>query len=161
MTNRWLTKAGIGLLGGALALPGVAFAHDAASKFKELDSNDDGRISLAEFEAGTDKKFKSMDADGNGRVTTAEMDAVKAKLGGESRTAPRAGTSTADRVKVLDTDGDGTVSAQEMNARARAKFDAWDTNRDGYLSKNELRTGYEKKEAAEKRDVPEKEKPSL
>ena len=61
-----------------------------------------------------------------------------------------------ERIMAADTDGDGKVSRAEMAALANMgarkgehdperRFDAMDTNHDGYLDKNEIRAALEKR----------------
>lgn len=47
---------------------------------QQLDTNGDGDISKAEFDAHHAKKFEKMDADGNGVVSKDELKASKAKM---------------------------------------------------------------------------------
>lgn len=61
-----------------LSMWGAAFAHEGAPKMdmmKMADSNNDGKISLAEHNAYAAKMFNMMDADKDGSVTAAEMEA--------------------------------------------------------------------------------------
>ncbi|QXQ08217.1 EF-hand domain-containing protein [Sphingosinicellaceae bacterium] len=74
------------------------------------DTDGDGKISQAEFVAGTKagkgdpaRRFAKMDANGDGMLDKSEIDAMLAR-----------------RFKRLDTDGDGVASADER-AAARAK----------------------------------------
>jgi hypothetical protein len=45
--------------------------------FKELDANEDGEISKAEFQVKHDERFKAMDVDGNGSISQEEAKAHK------------------------------------------------------------------------------------
>lgn len=45
--------------------------------FARRDADNDGRLSLAEFQAGGTKRFERLDADKNGTVTRAEMDQAR------------------------------------------------------------------------------------
>ncbi|WP_337188790.1 hypothetical protein [Phenylobacterium sp.] len=99
------------------------------------DADRDGKVTLAEFKAAqaqrTDRLFARLDADKDGRITQAEIDAVaKGRPGG------RGGGQMLMR---LDADKDGAVTRAEMNAGAERRFQAADANKDGWLSKDELR----------------------
>ena len=53
------------------------------SVFRDMDSDNDGRISRAEFDAahkGSEEKFGAHDGNGDGFITQAEMDAHHAKM---------------------------------------------------------------------------------
>lgn len=47
--------------------------RDPAERFAARDADKDGRLSLAEFQAGGEKRFARLDADRNGGVTREEM----------------------------------------------------------------------------------------
>ena len=140
------------ILAGALGLvaaaavtasaQGVAGAAKAAAvdaEMKAMDTNGDGRLSAEEHAAGTAKMFEAMDANRDGKVTAAEMDAAHAGITGGK---PMKGEmSAADKIKTIDTDGDGALSAAEHSAGARKMFEAQDTNKDGFLGKDELAAG--------------------
>lgn len=49
-------------------------------KFEMVDTNNDGMISKAEWDAKGDKMFNKMDADGNGNISKAEGEAFKEKM---------------------------------------------------------------------------------
>ena len=48
---------------------------DWKEKFKEMDSNHDGAVTLEEYQAGKEAKFHEVDADGDGKVTMDEKEA--------------------------------------------------------------------------------------
>ena len=69
----------LGLGGPAAALAGGG-SDTANAKFKAMDTNGDGKISEAEFEAVSDRKFVEIDVNRDGRVTVMEMDNYKARV---------------------------------------------------------------------------------
>lgn len=69
-------------------LSGVAFAQDAGkaeARFKQLDKNGDGKLTLEEFKEGSkdagkaEGRFKRMDKDNDGNVTLEEYKAAAGK----------------------------------------------------------------------------------
>lgn len=62
----------------ALAIAGHAFADDHTT-FESVDANGDGVITADEIPAGHKlaEKFSSIDTDGNGQISRAEFDAWK------------------------------------------------------------------------------------
>jgi len=50
--------------------------------FSHLDADDDGKLTLAEFQANErgGKMFERLDADGNGEISAAELDAKRGKM---------------------------------------------------------------------------------
>ncbi|MFN3608137.1 MAG: EF-hand domain-containing protein [Hyphomonas sp.] len=55
-------------------------AEKSAERWAAMDSDGDGRLSLAEFTAEHIKFFDKMDADNNGTITKAEIDAAKSNM---------------------------------------------------------------------------------
>lgn len=90
-----LIGAGVFLLlnGTALAMPGQSEnpAQEHADRFKTMDSNSDGLLVWAEFEAAMPQMrkeaFDSIDADKNGSITPAEWEAFR-KTHGMKGAAP-------------------------------------------------------------------------
>ena len=115
-------------------------AKPALAEFDGVDANRDGRISAAEHAAAAKKMFRAMDANRDGNVTAAEMDAAYSKVTGNK--AEQSGMSGADKIKVVDRDGDGVLTASEHDAASKEMFRKMDTDRDGYLSREEWTAGH-------------------
>ncbi|HTM82139.1 EF-hand domain-containing protein [Asticcacaulis sp.] len=129
-TVHWL---GLSLtLAGICTLPALADVTDAQKTegparpaFSDIDTNSDGVISQAEFDAFRPKR---PDGDhGRGR----EHDGPRGRGG----PMPFHGAD----LKRLDTDKDGKVSFDEFSAPMKAHFARMDTNKDGFLDEAELK----------------------
>lgn len=96
-----------------------------------LDTNKDGSISKAEFEAKRSNEFSAADANNDGTVTPAELTAFHEKKM-EERKAERQ-KRMFDR---LDTNKDGKVSKEEFEAGG--KFERMDKNNDGKITADEM-----------------------
>lgn len=55
-------------------------AEKSAERWAGMDTDGDGRLSLAEFTAEHIKFFEKLDADSDGTITKAELDAAKSKM---------------------------------------------------------------------------------
>jgi hypothetical protein len=106
--------------------------------FARYDTDHDGKISLAEWEAGRMMQFKRMDTNGDGVLSFAEIDAATAQAA--QRGGPMADMVKArnDALKAADTNGDQSISADEFKAYVDAEFKKMDTNGDGYLTQDEF-----------------------
>jgi Ca2+-binding EF-hand superfamily protein len=128
---------------GLLAAVGIAAAggsDTAATLFKQMDTDGDGRLSPDEHVAGAKRMFQAMDADRDGKVTAAEMDAAQPRVTGRPPAA--SDLPAADKIKAVDTDGDGVLTAAEHEAGTRAVFAKMDADRDGRLSREEHAAGH-------------------
>jgi Ca2+-binding EF-hand superfamily protein len=122
----------------AAELPGVGALVDIV--IARFDTNGDSKIDTGEWQAGVAGSFDEIDTDGDGRITVAEIDALGDAIAGE------AGATVAALVMKLikpillsmDTDGDGTVSREEFNKAANAWFARLDANKDAQLTRDEL-----------------------
>lgn len=140
------------LLLGAGLLLGPAFAEAETpnqptpeargmKRFQKLDANQDGKLSLAELEAGilaqrskrqerrSQRKAKREKRLGEKGLSPEEIQARKAKH------AAKKGAKKAPR---LDRDGDGTISAEELAQLAQKRFAKMDQNGDGTVTLEEF-----------------------
>ena len=122
---------------GAPAQPVVAAA---ATEFKAMDANHDGKVSREEHAAAARGMFDKMDANHDGKVTAAEMDASHRAIAGDD--ASRGELSSADKIKAVDQDRDGTLTAAEHAYGARSMFEKMDANHDGVLTPEEMAAGH-------------------
>ena len=118
----------------------IAFGEPGRERFKQIDTNQDGDMSLDEFSAEgrfIDTRMTRADANGDGEITADEMEARQALISAEaqSRMEKRIEDSRAFFERA-DRDNSGSVTADEMRA---AIFDRLDRNGDQLLSKRELR----------------------
>ena len=118
----------------------IALGEPGRERFKQIDKNQDGIISLEEFSAEgrfIDRRMSRADANGDGAITTDEMEGRQALISAEaqSRMEKRIEDSRAFFERA-DRDNSGSVTADEMRA---AIFDRLDRNGDQVLSKRELR----------------------
>ncbi|WP_444454770.1 EF-hand domain-containing protein [Rhodobacter capsulatus] len=102
---------------------------------KAFDKDGDGKVTMAEVQAGRAERVKGIDADGDGLLSADEM--IAADLAMEkSRIEER----VKDRIAAQDANGDGKLSAAEMMVPpgpARL-FDRIDANDDGAVTDEEL-----------------------
>jgi hypothetical protein len=64
---------------------------------RQFDADGDGKVTLAEFQAGGAKMFKMIDADGDGRISLEEFN-----------------THRAGMFRMMDANGDGVLSGGEL-----------------------------------------------
>jgi Ca2+-binding EF-hand superfamily protein len=99
-------------------------ADDPKARFKAMDKDGDGKVSRAEF-TGVPANFARFDTNKDGFLDQDEIKAIPAQVG-----QPGA------RIMAMDKDGDGKVSRAEFTG-VPANFDRFDTNKDGFLDKDE------------------------
>lgn len=112
--RRWSAPAVCGL---ALAMCGLAGAQvDVAGDYlARMDTDGDGRVSLAEYQAWMLYAFERMDADGDGVLDPGEQPGGRApRLTREAYLA-----RLADRFNRQDADRDGYLDAAELAAPPR------------------------------------------
>lgn len=130
------------------------------------DANKDGVVTRDEVTARLSAAFARVDADGDGKISPAEREAVREVLGGpgmdgppppprgpEGRPALR--ERMAGRMAArMDKDGDGMISLDEQKARALARFDRADTNKDGKIDAAERKAMHDRMVAMRDRRGP-------
>jgi Ca2+-binding EF-hand superfamily protein len=131
----------LSLLG--LTLTGLSlstFAAEGRSQqhmLDRMDDNQDGVISMEEFQSPMKGRMSRADADDDGEVTLNEIESHRAERMAEheARRAEHADKMSA-RFQAMDTDGSGGVTPEEARIAA---FNYMDSNQDGSLSVDELR----------------------
>lgn len=117
----------VGVTGVAVAQSGPAGEEGGRGIF-QADSNGDGFVTRAEFDAGHASRFARLDADNNGQLTREEM---RAQRGRRGRGGHHGGGMHLTRA---DANNDGNVTREEFLARPTEMFDRLDANRDGVIS---------------------------
>lgn len=105
----------------AIAILGATGVAHAGDMWKDADTNGDGRITRAEYDASVTAGWTRKDANADGQLSAAEAMAKK----GDAKWA------------AADTDKNGVLSQTEYLAMKNGWFAKADTNKDGALSKAE------------------------
>jgi Ca2+-binding EF-hand superfamily protein len=93
---------------------------------KRVDTDKDGKISKAEFDAEGSKLFAKLDGNSDGKISESEM---------PQRHWARFGGKMFDR---MDADQDGKVTKAEFEAAGEKMFQRMDKNGDGIIEKDEM-----------------------
>ena len=145
MSNISLTVALVAAIVAGHATQAVAAAsgHEkgAHPRFEAIDTDGDGTLTRAEFQAHMDSRFAKADANGDGVLTREELEAQVGKHQSERR------ARMLDRIfEKRDADGDGVLSKAEMQAgRQDRVFARVDANGDGVLSQAEFENAKHKR----------------
>lgn len=140
----------------------------AAAMFTRMDVNKDGKLDQADREQGRammrDEMFRKLDTDSNGSISRAEFDAHHGpdghgrdggpmggpgghrEHGGKPGHARKGGGMMA-MAKMADTNNDGAISQAEFAAAAMKHFDMADANHDGKVTASEQQAAHEKMRA--------------
>ncbi len=111
------------------------------------DTNGDGFVDKAEWDAGQEARFKQLDTDKDGKLSRDELFArTPASNGGvlPSEAQQRRQDSS---FKLLDSDKDGFVSKEEFLARAAKNFARCDLDKDGRITTAECRQALRRRPA--------------
>lgn len=132
MNAKTIVLAGLAL--AALTAAGIANEPNlprGQKMFARYDADSNGKISLDEIKPKLAKRFLTIDDNADGNVTSAEIDSwLKAKI--EKRKARMLGR--------LDIDKNGVVSRVELDRFVEAMFNDADSNDDGGVSLEEVRS---------------------
>lgn len=107
--------------------PGGKHGNFSERILKRVDTDQDGKISKAEFDAGGAKLFARLDDNSDGKIASDEM---------PQRHMARFGGKMFDR---MDADEDGKVTKSEFQAAGEKMFQRMDKNGDGIIEKSEMR----------------------
>ena len=109
---------------------------------QRVDTDKDGKISKAEFDAEGSKLFAKLDDNGDGKITENEM---------PQRHWARFGGQMFDR---MDADKDGKVTKAEFQAAGDKMFQRMDKNGDGIIEKDEMQPPHGDQAPAEQAPTP-------
>lgn len=138
MRKIWLVAAGAAVL--AAGACGLAQAQDGSQDrggrhgVFQSDSNSDGVLTRAEFDAGRAASFARLDTDNNGQLTREEMRSGRGEHRGR-RGGHRGGGM--HQLASADANNDGNITREEFLARPNQMFERLDDNSDGVISANE------------------------
>ncbi len=112
---------------------------------KMMDSNKDGKLSSKEVSGPLKDDFAKIDTDKDGFLTKAELEKAPkpnskgGKQKGEQQdTSQKKEPSIDELIKMMDSNKDGKLSKEEVKGPLEKDFAKVDTNKDGFLSKAEL-----------------------
>jgi Ca2+-binding EF-hand superfamily protein len=127
----------------------------AEAQFAESDSNHDGRIGKSEWQAArlreANARFAEIDLNRDGNLSKEEMQQARPRHMGEGH-----GGGMHGKLRAMDTDGDQQFSRAEIGdklPRLAADFDRIDANRDGKLSREEIRASRPARDDAQRDDA--------
>jgi Ca2+-binding EF-hand superfamily protein len=129
----------------AAAVFATATTAQAQMRFQELDTNNDGVITRAEWR-GNDTSFRNQDWNQDGILSGEEVRSGGRRQNDWNQDWNRDGrvdnldTQISQRFRAYDTDNDNRVGRSEWTGDARV-FTRLDTTRDGYLSMDEYTQG--------------------
>ncbi len=144
-----------------LAAGGCGFAQaqdgdrerDGRHGMFQSDSNSDGVLTRAEFDAGRDATFARLDGDNNGNLTREEMRAERGERGGRGQRGGRGHRGGGMHMLTsADANGDGSITRDEFLARPIEHFDRLDANNDGVISADERPQRGERGDRSERRE---------
>jgi hypothetical protein len=137
------------------------------AQFARLDSNRDGFVSTDERAAVRNariaERFQRLDTDKNGSISLTEMQAShkdggaapgerRGKRGSHTMRGGRGGHGGGMRAApAMDADKDGRISKAEFEARALARFDRADADRNGVLTAAERQASHAAMKAQHRR----------
>jgi len=133
---------------------GLALAQDEGRErggrhgIFQSDSNSDGVLTRAEFDAGRDAMFARLDADNNGALTREEMHAQR---GGHRGGRGHRGGGM-HMLARADANNDGNITRDEFLARPIEHFNRLDANNDGVISAAERPQRRERGEGGERHE---------
>jgi hypothetical protein len=122
-----------------LAAPALAASHDPKTFLQEHDTNHDGQVPRAEFDAARDARFKAIDANGDGWVSDAEYLTeylAHSDMTDEKKTEERQRQvrQTHVRFGVLDTNKNERMEKAEYDVSGARAYAMNDTDKNGVIT---------------------------
>lgn len=111
------------------------------------DANGDGVVDRAEWDAGQEARFKQLDTNRDGKLSQDELFARTPASGGDVLPSDRQLQRQAAYFSRLDADKDGSVSRTEFMSQAGLNFARCDLNKDGRIDTAECRQALRRKPA--------------
>lgn len=123
-----------------------------------LDADHDGKISRDEFARIVDF-FDKLDADHDGLLSAEELSAIPRLAPGQGNRpgAATGGINVDQLLRQYDTNKDGKLSADELKAQPRLM--ALDTDKDGFVTRDEIETFIKSRQQAAQRPAPNSPEP--
>lgn len=118
------------LFAGMIAASPASAQRGSVDRFAEADSNGDGVVTRAEFQASRLERFERMDRNGDGAISRDDF-------GRLMRFRPQAGQRLDELLAEADTNHDGRVTRSELQQAPTPLFDRADTNGDGRIDAEE------------------------
>jgi Ca2+-binding EF-hand superfamily protein len=103
------------------------------------DTNKDGFVDRGEWAAGQEARFKQLDTDKDGKLSEDELFARTRPAGNDVLPSDAQARRQSAYFRLLDTDKDGFVSKAEFMAGADRNFARCDLDRDGRINTAECR----------------------
>lgn len=99
---------------------------------KKMDSNGDGKISSAEFQAAAAARFDAIDTQGSGKITAEQIANSQALKQRDEKFAEH---------EVKKIGSNGAITRDQYLAAAQARFAKLDKNGDGFITPDEMPAG--------------------
>ena len=112
------------------------------------DTNKDGAVDRAEWKAAQEARFKQLDTNGDGKLTQDELFARTPAAGNSVLPTDRQAQRQSTYFQLLDADKDGVVTFAEFMAQADRNFARCDLNKDGRIDTAECRQALQRTDAA-------------
>jgi EF hand domain-containing protein len=123
-------------------------ASAAPRGLMRYDTNKDGVVDRAEWKAAQEARFKQLDTNKDGKLTQDELFARTPAVGDSVLPSDRQVQRQSSYFQLLDTDKDGFVSFAEFMAQADRNFARCDLNKDGRIDTAECRQALQPRQRA-------------
>jgi Ca2+-binding EF-hand superfamily protein len=101
----------------------------ASDSFRKFDPNGDGKVTLGEFQSWREGQFNVLDADKDGHLSQSELSAGRSLLA----------RKLLQGFSMVDSNQDQKLSRSEFLEGGRRRFLQMDANRDGNISRDEMK----------------------